>query len=344
MTEPALADTLPGEEQAVGSTAPPAELLRALGALSVVPPPASDPISAALGLAAMTAADHTRLFVLDLPPYASIYLGRDGNLGGEAADRVAGMWRALGLDPPADPDHLATLLALYAELGVAAVTCRTAAARARLVHARSVLRAEHLVSWLDPYLTAAPSYPGAEGWARLCQAAMGHEPRRHADQPLPAALRDAPRCIQPTDNLDQLLDSLVTPIRIGFVLTHRDLQHAGNQIGLGVRRGERRYTLRAMLDQDPAATLGWLAGEARQWSTAYRRHPLDGATSRWWSARASSAAIILDTIATQAGPMPRTRGTRGPAVPTGSKHPGMTDTSVASPEPPMFTSAPPAIS
>ncbi len=299
MTDATVA-ILPGDEWAVGSTAPPAELLRALGALSVIAPPASDPISSALGLAAMTAADHTRLFVLDLPPYASIYLGRDGNLGGEATDRVAGMWRALGLGAPAEPDHLAALLALYAELGAAAVTCRTLAARARLVHALGALRAEHLSSWLDPYLSAAAAYPGADGWVRLCKAAVGHEPHPHAGQALPTALRDAPPPIDPAGNLDELLGSLVTPIRVGFVLTHRDLQHAGNQIGLGVRRGERRYTLRAMLDQDSAATLGWLAGRARQWSTAYRRHPLDRATSRWWSARARSAAIILDAIAAQA--------------------------------------------
>ena len=35
-------------------------------------------------------------------------------LGGEARDRIAGFWRALGLVPPPEPDHLAVMLGLYA--------------------------------------------------------------------------------------------------------------------------------------------------------------------------------------------------------------------------------------
>ena len=41
-------------------------------------------------------AEHTEVFVLNCPPYASVYLGPDGALGGEGADRAAGFWRASG--------------------------------------------------------------------------------------------------------------------------------------------------------------------------------------------------------------------------------------------------------
>jgi hypothetical protein len=38
--------------------------------------------------------------VLNCPPYAAVYLGAEGGFGGEAADRVAGFWRAIGVPPP----------------------------------------------------------------------------------------------------------------------------------------------------------------------------------------------------------------------------------------------------
>ena len=277
--------------------APDLELLRALGAFIVVPPPVSSHLVDALGLAPLTAADHTRLFVLDLPPYASAYLGADGHLGGKAADRVAGLWRALGLTPPADPDHLASLLALDAELGHAATTCRTAAARQRLAHARRTLRAEHLTSWLAAYLAAAATYPGGAAWAALCRAAVDRGTDPAGPQRLAAALRDAPPGLGAGDGLDQLLDALVAPVRTGFVLTHRDLQRAGDELGVGVRRGERRYTLRALLEQDPAATLAWLARHASRWSTLHRRQPLDPTAGRWWSDRATHSAAVLADLA-----------------------------------------------
>ena len=56
------------------------------------------------------------LFGFQLYPYASVYLGSEGMLGGEARDRIAGFWRAIGEPPPSEPDHLAVLLALYARL------------------------------------------------------------------------------------------------------------------------------------------------------------------------------------------------------------------------------------
>ncbi len=296
---PAGDPAAPAARQAGPAAAPDPELLRALGAFTVIAPPASNHLGDALGLARLPAADHTRLFVLDLPPYASAYLGADGQLGGDAADRVAGLWRALGLTPPSEPDHLASLLALDAELGHAATTCRTTLARRRLAHARQTLRAEHLTSWLAAYLAAAATYPGGAGWAQLCHAALDQGTDHARRHPLAAALRDAPPGIAAASDLGQLLDALIAPVRTGFVLTHRDLQHAGDQIGVGVRRGERRYTLRALLEQDPAATLTWLARHARRWSALHRRQPLDPTASHWWSDRAARAAATLADLAAE---------------------------------------------
>src|SRR6202011_5683967 len=95
------------------------ELLRALGAVPDSPA-AARCVGPALGLDPVSDAEHTEAFVLNCPPYAAIYLGPQGAIGGEGADRVAGFWRAIGIAPPAEPDHLAALLGLYARLGEAA--------------------------------------------------------------------------------------------------------------------------------------------------------------------------------------------------------------------------------
>src|SRR3982750_3893746 len=93
------------------------ELFRALAVIAEPPTTATEQVAAALGLGPPAdASAYTELFLLQLYPYASVYLGAEGMLGGEARDRVAGFWRALGETPPVEPDHLAVMLALYARL------------------------------------------------------------------------------------------------------------------------------------------------------------------------------------------------------------------------------------
>lgn len=99
--------------------APPAPIhaLRGLAVLAEPPTDEHGPIAEALGLpAAPTPAEYSDLFLFQLYPYASVYLGPEGMLGGIARDRIAGFWRAVGLTPPAEPDHLAALLGLYVSL------------------------------------------------------------------------------------------------------------------------------------------------------------------------------------------------------------------------------------
>ena len=132
------------------------ELLRAPGAVADSPTDARA-AAGALGLPLASAAEHTDAFVLNCPPYASIYLGPDGALGGEGTDRAAGFWRAIGITPPAEPDHLAALPALYARLGEAAGETRRAATAAALTRTRGALLWEHLRPWLPPTSTPSPT-------------------------------------------------------------------------------------------------------------------------------------------------------------------------------------------
>ena len=86
------------------------ELFRALAVLAEPPRAETAHLAVALELGAVPeASEYTDLFVFQLYPYASVYLGAEGMLGGEARDRIAGFWRALGQVPPAEPDHLAVM-------------------------------------------------------------------------------------------------------------------------------------------------------------------------------------------------------------------------------------------
>lgn len=276
------------------------ELLRALGTLALGPPACTAHVARALGLPAWTAAQHTELLVLSLPPYASIHLGPDGKLGGEAADRVAGIWRALGLSPPADADHLGAILALYAELGEAAAAARGGATRERLGRARETVLWEHLWPWLPGYLDAvAADCAAARPWADLTSRAIAAEAA--ASRPatvLPLALRTAPGPVDADARRGELLDALTAPVRTGFILTRADVARAARQLGLGLRRGERRFALQAMLDQAPGPTLRWLAGHAGSWAALHRhRIAVPADPGPWWAGRADLAALTLRTLA-----------------------------------------------
>lgn len=288
----------------VASSKPPArwELFRALGAALVTPPPANQQITEALGLPVLSGVDHTDAFVLTAPPHAAIHLGPEGKLGGEGLDRVAGFWRALGLVAPEDADHLGVLLMLYAELGDAEAAASDERGRAQLHRARVALLHEHVWSWAPGYLAAvtALDIPSVSTWAELTLQTLQRE-ASEIDPPdqLPLALRAAPAGLQPSDSFDELLDAMVTPVRSGIILTRRDLGRTAAALGVGYRQGERRYTLKAMLEQDKPATVRWLASHARAWSKHHRASdrgwPCD--PSGWWSDRADASAVVLDTMA-----------------------------------------------
>ncbi|HEY9283039.1 MAG TPA: molecular chaperone TorD family protein, partial [Pyrinomonadaceae bacterium] len=154
------------------------ELFRALASLVEPPNDATARVAEALGLGAPPdAAEHTETFVFQLYPYASVYLGAEGMMGGEARDLVAGFWRALGRVPPAEADHLSVLLALYARLCELEAEAGDERAREGWRGARKALLWEHLLSWLPAYLAklADAGAPFYRGWGRVLAAALAEE-------------------------------------------------------------------------------------------------------------------------------------------------------------------------
>lgn len=272
------------------------ELVHALAQLAG--PDADPATSALLGLPAPTGrACHTDVFVLETHPYASVHLGAEGMVGGEAEDRVAGFWRTLGLVPPASADELTTLLELYARLGEEELDPADGRRRAAVASARGALLWEHLASWVPVHLSSVRRLGDSfyAAWADLlAEALAGEVDARPPRAELPSALAFAPPALDLTSRRS-LLDGVLAPVRSGMVLTRSDLVRASDVLGVGVRRGERRFALEALVDQEPAGTLAWLGGVAEEWAEVHRAtHPGPLAPiGEWWARRADRAAALL---------------------------------------------------
>lgn len=280
------------------------ELLRALAALSERPDRAHERIARALELPGrLEPAAYTDLFTLQLYPYAAVYLGVEGMLGGEACDRVAGFWRALGVVPPAEPDHLATLLALYAGLRERADAEDDAKRQAALEHASDALLWEHVLPWVPLYARKMSVISRSEGyraWALMLEEALAAQTNGDVGIPeLPLHLREAPGLADPRlEGVDAFISALLAPARSGYILVRDDFRRASRELGLGLRHGERRFVLKALLAQDHAATLDWMAAEARTAAQTYRdAASLPPVIAAFWIERAAATAEMLTELA-----------------------------------------------
>lgn len=251
------------------------ELLRALAAYCDSP---SRGVADALGLPLPSPADRAELFSFQLYPFAAVYTGAEGMLGGEAQDRVAGFWRAAGVQPPPDPDHLAALLALqvsFAEVG-----------GERALHLRHALLWEHLLSWLPAWLLRLEEVaPDAyRGWGLLLREALLAETEELGPPAaLPLHLRLAPGL--------EGFSTLLAAARSGLILTRADLGRCARDLGLGLRQGERLYALEALLSQGGHRVIEWLADEAgRQAELQRSLPPAWRPVADHWAARASATA------------------------------------------------------
>lgn len=276
------------------------ELLRAVAAFVERPTKAHASLAETLDLPEVpTDALWTQVFGFNLYPYASVYLGLEGKLGGEARDRVAGFFRALDAVPPPEPDHLPVLLAALAELHG-----RGVAGDQRAAHAAATLLHEHVLPWLPLYLgrMEALAPEPYRSWASLTADALRHV-SSPAPEPIPPLhLREAPALEDPRgDDATPLLDQLLAPSRTGFVLTTTDLRRAGRETGLPLRIGERRYVLSALLGQSVPDTLRWLSDHASTTSRAL--HPWEELVPQvagWWGDRARATAALLEELAEEA--------------------------------------------
>lgn len=277
-------------------------LVRALGSIVAGPGPATATVAVALELPSTpTPGEHTELFDLQCYPYASVHLGDEGQLGGEARDRIAGFLRALDVVPPPEPDHLAVLLDAYASLMELDED-----GSARAGHARRVLLHEHLASWVGRHLERVVELapPSLAAWAEVAITVLADEAARigHAEVLAPA-LVEATALPDPREEgaAKGFLAALLAPARSGLVIARADLSRAAGELGVGARIGERAYALRAMLAQDGSAVLHWLAGEAgRQAEGLGATTAIAGpVVTAWWRERLTTTTALLEELAAE---------------------------------------------
>lgn len=283
------------------------DLLRALAVLAERPGREHGRIAEALDLSPVPDdVSWTQVFVFNLYPHASVYLGPEGQVGGEAADRVVGFFRALDAVPPPEPDSISTLLAALAQLRE-----RADDGDVRAGHAEATLVHEHLRSWLPLVLAriAALAPPPWPDWARLVGTTLQRDDIESVDG-LPLHLREAPTFSDPRvgegdgghHGAGSLVEQVLVPVRCGFVVTTTDLRRCAHETGLALRLAERRYVLGQLLGQDVPTTLRWLADHGQSTTTdAWDGwDDVAGDTATWWRARAASTATLMRDLADEA--------------------------------------------
>ncbi|MDA0329898.1 MAG: molecular chaperone TorD family protein [Gemmatimonadetes bacterium] len=284
----------------------PLELIRSLAVIAEPPGEEQGRLTQLLDLGAPpTASEYSDVFLFQLYPYASVHVGSEGMMGGEARDRVAGFWTALGHVPPAEPDHLAALLGLYASLGQREHDV-DGAERALVRESRHALLNEHLAPWVFAFLARVQELASGAyaAWASLLYEVLLSEARSFgsdASAPLPLHLRLSDDLPDPrTEGGDAWFSGLLAPVRAGMILTRADLARIAGALDLGLRAGERRYALEHLLAQDPISVLGALAAEARRQGAAHAgRSDWLGPAATFCHDRAMRAAALLEELAEQ---------------------------------------------
>jgi hypothetical protein len=98
------------------------------------------------------------------------------------------------------------------------------------------------------------------------------------------------------------LAALLAPVRSGFILLRRDLSRAADDLGMGLRSGERSFVIKALLSQDPHPVLAWLGREARARAAEHEvRLEGLGPIREYWVGRARDTADLLEALAAEAG-------------------------------------------
>ena len=269
------------------------ELLRALGALAEQPSAGTAAVAGVLGLDAPSPAAWHATFVERFYPYASVHLGGEGFIGGAVREHVAGLLTAVGAVAPQESDHLTVLLDAYASVVERGWDPPAAA-----------LLWEHLLPWTLPYLdrVARDGVGPYREWASLLTETLVDRAERTPRPPPVAGLApiDPPGLADPRPGGD-LVASLLAPVRLGAILTRDDLLDAADDLVLAPRMGERRYLLRALLQQDPVGMLGWLGDHAAQAGARTASwHPVTAALGAWWRRRAAASATLLAALAADA--------------------------------------------
>jgi TorA maturation chaperone TorD len=235
--------------------------------------------------------EFTNLFVVQLFPYASIYLSPNGLAGGAVRRRAAEYWTWTGRIAPHEPDHITALLKLYGALK-ATLQGDYVLASVSLENRHAVFW-EIIASWLPMYLLRMRELGTAlyRTWSDVAFDMVEAEAAQlGAPVVMSSFLAAAPAAPQPTEP-GAFIDSLFAPAVSGIILCRADLGRCAHTNRLTVRMADRRHTLKLMLTENLTGVCGWLHDEISRQADNLRRLPDALAPVRdYWVQRAEVSA------------------------------------------------------
>lgn len=259
-------------------------------------------ISNALGIEDATPSDLYQLFVRELPPFASVYLSGDGNIGGESHSAIAGFYHALGVPTPSDPDHLSSLFSLLsqilqkeADLTKGSSDPAREAKLASVSRAKSVLVGEHLLSWLPAYLLRAKEVVSyrLSGWVNCAMDLLSVL----VDQISQSEIGEEEFEFERFGSVSDAVEWITTPRKSGLVITPWDISNIGDDLGVALRVGRKRFVLEELLNQsrsDVALALQVLSDHQMKLFNAHKR---EFPSLSIWAERAARTRELIASYA-----------------------------------------------
>ena len=231
-----------------------AEVAMALAEISegVVP---SQVLLDALGIDRSECEAINALLVSELPPFASIYLSLDGNIGGESQAEIAGFYRAISVKVPPNPDYLSSMLYLLGQIiQKEAEFSDGETPRSKAIEiAKLTLLQQHLAPWLVPYLLRADQIAGtsASVWITLTLDLITSILELSEGPFSQQIINDDPDQgqIESFANSVEFIDWITSPRLSGVIVAPSDLANIAKSLGLAARIGRKRFVLDGLFQQ-----------------------------------------------------------------------------------------------
>ena len=240
----------------------------------------------------------TNLFVVQLFPYASIYLSPSGLAGGEVRERIAEYWNILGWPVPAEPDHVASLLKSYGTLHAGyrgeyisnevAMQCRPA------------FFWDAIASWMPLYLLRVREL-GSElykTWSTVALDVIEAEASvLGAPEVMPIYMQAAP-LMPSVSKPAEFIDALFAPVMSGVIITRYDLGRCAAIHALPLRMADRRHTLKLLMAEKPREICVWMRAEVvRQMENVEQLPDVLAPVRDYWLERARTTDKLLQDFA-----------------------------------------------
>ena len=155
-----------------------------------------------------------------------------------------------------------------------------------------------MIVYLTKFLGTAAGFYSRWG-VMLLKALVGEIMAVGEQEHLPLSLREAPGLIDPrSGTAEEFLQSILTPVRSGMIITRADLTGAARKLNLGLRRGERKFALKSLFAQDASGVFDWLMAETATWAQHHQgsHGGMFGEIARAWEEKTHAAAALLKEL------------------------------------------------